>query len=582
MATREHPESLIRFGAYEIDLESGELRKRGLKIKLRDQSFQVLALLLERQGKVVTRQQLQRKLWATDTFVDFERGLNKAINRLREALGDSAERPSFIETLPKRGYRFIAVAEMGAAVEAVSVNAPTQQPSIAVLPFANMSSSKDDEYFSDGLAEEILNVLAHIPGLKVAARTSSFAFGGEKLDIREIAETLGVRTILEGSVRRAGSRIRVTTQLINAADGYRFWSERYDREMTDVFAVQDEIAAAIAEALQLKLVGKPAGARRHQPTLPAYEAFLRARHALLKIAPESAARAKQLLEQAIALDIEYAEPYAELGWYYFLQGVMGVRRAHETMPAARAQAQKALELAPEEPRAHAVLCAVAGLYDSDWKEAGDRFRLTLASEPVPSEVRALCALYYLLPLGRFQEALGQFEKALEQDPLNVFIRGAFALVLSFREMHDRALAEAQKAVEIDESHWLPYFAISFSNVLRGELAEARNAAERSVQAVPWHFQPIGLLAGILARLGNKERADELVLKLREMGPARERVGLLLYHVLCSGNDAAADWYAAMVEDRDPFAAVWSIMKPLRSSPRWPALAKMMNLPAEAI
>ena len=229
-----------------------------------------------------------------------------------------------------------------------------------------------------------------------------------------------------------------------------------------------------------------------------------------------------------------------------------------------------------------MLCAVAGLYDSDWKEAGEQFRLTLASEPVPSEVRALCALYYLLPLGRFQEALEQFEKALEQDPLNVFIRGAFALVLSFREMHDRALAEAQKALEIDESHWLPYFAISFSNVLRGELAEARNAAERSVQAVPWHFQPIGLLAGILARLGNKERADELVLKLRQMGPARERVGLLLYHVLCSGNDAAADWYAAMVEDRDPFAAVWSIMKPLRSSPRWPALAKMMNLPAEAI
>ena len=149
-------------------------------------------------------------------------------------------------------------------------------------------------------------------------------------------------------------------------------------------------------------------------------------------------------------------------------------------------------------------------------------------------------------------------------------------------MHDRALAEAQKAVEIDESHWLPYFAISFSHALRGELAEARNAAEQSVRAAPWHFQPIGLLAGILARLGKEERADELVLKLSKMGPAPERVGLLLYHVLCSRNDVAADWYAAMVEDRDPFAAVWSIMKPLRSSPQWPALAKMMNLPAEAI
>jgi serine/threonine-protein kinase len=453
--------------------------------------------------------------------------------------------------------------------------------SIAVLPFANLGGDPEQDYFCEGLAEEILNALTRVPGLRVTARTSSFSVRGKDQDIRQIGQALNVRSILEGCVRHAGNHIRISVQLIHAGNGYHLWSESYDREMTDVFALQDEIAAAIVEALQLKLAGKPVGARRHQPTLPAYEAFLRARHALLKIAPESAARAKQLLEQAIALDIEYAEPYAELGWYYFLQSIMGLRRARETMPVARAQAEKALELAPEEPRAHAVLCAVAGSYDSDWKEAGERFRRTLASEPVPSEARALCALYYLLPLGRFQEALGQFEKALEQDPLNVFIRGAFALVLSFREMHDRALAEAQKAVEIDESHWLPYFAISFSNVLRGDLTEARNAAERSVRAA-WHFQPIGLLAGILARLGNKERADELVLKLREMGPAHERVGLLLYHVLCSGTDAAADWYAAMVEDRDPFAAVWSIMKPLRSSPRWPVLAKMMNLPAEAI
>ena len=262
MASGEHPESLIRFGAFEIDLESGELRKHGLKIKLREQSFQILTLLLERPGQVVTREELQRKLWASDTFVDFDRGLNKAINRLREALGDSAEAPRFVETLPKRGYRFIAkqppqrfqtVAEICAAVGPVFASTPIQQHSIAVLPFVNMSSSKDDEYFSDGLAEEILNVLAGIPWLKVAARTSSFAFRGEKLDIRKIAEALGVTHMLEGSVRRAGNRLRVTAELIDAADGTHLWSQRYDREMADVFAVQDEIAGAIATSIRVKM-----------------------------------------------------------------------------------------------------------------------------------------------------------------------------------------------------------------------------------------------------------------------------------------------------------------------------------------
>jgi serine/threonine-protein kinase len=198
--------------------------------------------------------------------------------------------------------RFQSMTEVRAALERVTSKPAERGPSIAVLPFANMSRDPDDEYFSDGLAEEIMNTLAHLPGLKVTARTSAFAFRGKEQDITKIAEALHVRTILEGSVRRSGSRIRVTAQLINAEDGYHLWSERYDREMADVFAMQDEIAEAIARALEVKLVGTPAARRAHQPNLEAYEAFLRARHEILKMAPESVACAKQLLEQAIALD----------------------------------------------------------------------------------------------------------------------------------------------------------------------------------------------------------------------------------------------------------------------------------------
>jgi TolB-like protein/Tfp pilus assembly protein PilF len=466
--------------------------------------------------------------------------------------------------------------ELKAALERTSVQPARQQPSIAVLPFANMSRDPDDEYFSDGLAEEIMNTLAHLPGVKVTARTSAFAFRGKEQDIRKIAEVLNVHTILEGSVRRSGSRIRVTAQLINAEDGYHLWSERYDREMADVFAMQDEIAGAIAGALEVKLVGKPAARRAHKPNLEAYEAFLRGRHEILKISPASVAHAKQFFEQAITLDQAYAEPYAELGYYYLLQGIMGLSCARDTMPVARSLAQKALDLSPADARAHAVLCLVAGLYDYDWDKAAEQYRLAMAAEHVPSEVRSRCAMYFLVPLGRVQEAIEQIERAIEQDPLNVNVRGFFALALT-RVAYDRALTEAQKAMEMDGNDWLPHFVIGLNYALRGEFAAARPAAERSAQAAPWFAQTLGVLAGVLTQLGEKQRADELVTRLKDM----PRVGLFRYHLLCSRTDMAADCLQQMIGDRHPSAPVLSSWEPLRSSPRWLALAKMMNLPTEA-
>ena len=296
--------------------------------------------------------------------------------------------------------------------------------------------------------------------------------------------------------------------------------------------MQDEIAAAIARALEVKLVGTPGARRVHQPNLEAYEAFLRARHEILKATPESAAHARQLFEQAIALDPAYSEPHAELGYYYLLQGVLGLSGARETMPTARGHAQKALELSPADARAHGLLCLVAGLYDYNWKKAGEHYRLAMAAEHVPSEVRVRCALNYLFSMGRMHEATEQIERALEQDPLSVWARGLFALVLSLGGAYERALAEAQKAMEMDPSHWIPNCAISLSYALRGEFVAARPAAERSATAAPWWAMALGLQAGILAQLGEKEHADELVTKLRDM----PRVGLFLYHRLCSGTD----------------------------------------------
>jgi TolB-like protein len=436
-----------------------------------------------------------------------------------------------------------------------------------------MSSDKEQEYFSDGLAEEILNLLAKIPALKVIARTSSFAFRGKDQDIRRIAEALGVAHLLEGSVRKAGNRIRVTAQLIAAADGSHIWSERYDRELTDVFEVQDEIASAVAEALRVKLARAPL--HRHKPNLAAYEALLQGRHQMDKQSREGLELGKKYLDQAIALDPEFAEPHTALGAYYYYLA-MGNRRApKEAMPLARAAAARALELEPSDAGAHAVLCFVAAFYDYDWTEAEKQQRLTKAG-PAPAWALAVAALR-LLPLGRFEQAVGEIEAALAQDPLNGVPRILLGSALNAAGLYDRVIVEARKAIEIDEHQWGYYHNLACGYGYQGRLADAREPAERAFQLAPHHPYSIGNLAGILACLGEKERADGLLAQMPETAAS----GRVLYHCYCSNIDAALDWYEKAIEIRHPVAA-WgarfTFFKPLRESPRWAAIAKKMNLP----
>ena len=468
--------------------------------------------------------------------------------------------------------RFQTIAEVKAAFEKITAKPADLQPSIAVLPFANMSGDKDNEYFSDGLAEEIINVLAQVPGLKVTARTSAFAFRGKEQDITKIAEALRVRTILEGSVRRAGNRIRVTAQLINAQDGYHLWSERYDREMADVFALQDEIAAAIAGALRVRLAAKPPEVRRHTPKLPAYEAFLKGRHHLFQSRPEALPRAKEYFEQAIALDPEFAEPHAELGSYYTVLGVMGLLSAKEVLPLARAEARKALALCPGEPRARGVLGMVAAFYEADWKEADEQFQLAMAADPVPPEVHGRYAMYLCLR-GRLPQAIEEMEKTLEQDPLNILWRGNYAHILNAAGLYRRAIEQAREVIEMDESHWGPPFGLATSYALQGMFIEAREFAEKARERAPWNAAAAGLLAGMYARTGNPEGADALLV---EMKPG----GRVVYHTLCSELDLAADWFKKAVEQGELMGLYASahLLKPLRDSPHWPELARTMNLP----
>ena len=318
--------------------------------------------------------------------------------------------------------RFPSMGELRVALEQISAKPAEQQPSIAVLPFANMSADKENEYFSDGLAEEILNLLAKIPGLKVIARTSAFAFKGKNEDIRKIAETLGVSNVLEGSLRRAGNRIRVTAQLINATDGTHLWSERYDRDMTDIFAIQDEIGQAISEALKVRLAP-----RAQTVNIEAYQNYLKGQYYRARNTPESLAKAKECFEQALAIDPNYAPAYSGLAEYYYALAVYGIKPTGDVAPLARSAAEKALAIDPANSEAHSVLAAMAAIFDYDWKAAEKHFRKAMAAEPIPPMVRYRYAVYYLLPLGRVPEAMEQSRLALETDPVSMLSHFLMAL-----------------------------------------------------------------------------------------------------------------------------------------------------------
>jgi serine/threonine-protein kinase len=477
------------------------------------------------------------------------------------------------------GERFQTMGEVHAELEKAGTKPSEKSPSIAVLPFANMSRDPDDEYFSDGLAEEIINLLAHIPGLKVIARTSVFAFKGKNEDIRKIAEMLGVSSVLEGSVRRAGNRLRITGQLIHAADGTHLWSERFDREMTDVFAIQDEIAQAITAALKVTLSISPVR-ERYQPNLTAYETYLKARHHWAKVTPESLARAKEGFEQTIALDPQFAPAYVGLADYFlFLTVGAGLLSAREAMPRVRALAQKALDIDPRLSEAHAMLGIVAGVYDYDWKESERLFTLALAGDPVRPQVRTWHAWFYLLSVGRTKGAIEELERGLQEDPFNLIFRVMLAFPLMELSQLGDASTEWRRMLELDDNYWYGYLGWAWSHALRGMFAEALPLAEKAFSLAPWNTQVIGVFAAVLRRTGDASRSGEVLRRLRnspeDYGAPR---GLLIFHLLCGEMDQAADWLEKCIEQRDALAPRYPWYFESCSSQRWLALAKMMNLP----
>jgi eukaryotic-like serine/threonine-protein kinase len=479
--------------------------------------------------------------------------------------------------------RFQSMSEVRAALEQITLTSASTTPSIAVLPFADMSVGKDHEYFSDGLAEEIINALVKIPGLKVIARTSAFAFKGQNTDIRKIAETLGVANVLEGSVRRSGNRIRVTAQLITAADGSHLWSERYDRELAEVFAVQDEISAAIAGALHARLSPQPAAKPHYTPKLPAYEALLKARYYHWKVTPQAMEQAKALFEEAIALDPQYALALAAYADHFVGRAASVMMPAHEAMPVARAMAQKALELDPSLPEAHAILGMVAAVYNYNWKEAERRCMLATAGDAVGPWIRVHYGVV-LLASGRRQEVVEQIERAVQGDPLQPAMRTFLATCLGAVGRYAEAETHLRQAMDLDPNFALTYLYLAALYAARRAFAEALLLAEKAYSLAHSFPQVTGAYAGLLIRTGEQDRGKELAQKLGSGEAYGAPIGLALFHTFAGELDPAANWFEKAIEQRYPLVPMFLqslIGEPLRASPRWPKLAALMNLPTEA-
>ncbi len=476
--------------------------------------------------------------------------------------------------------RFASCDEFARALLTATVEvSPAVEQSIAVLPFTNMSTDPENEYFSDGITEEIINALAQLEDLRVAARTSSFAFKGKASHISEIGAKLNVATVLEGSVRTAGNRLRVSAQLVNVADGYHLWSERYDRQMDDVFAIQDEIATTIADRLKITLAGETKKGLVKPPTanLDAYQLYLKGRHLWNRRTKDALEQAVEYFEQATKLDPEYALAYSGLADAYLLLGSYDLMPREEADQKARAAAEKALELDEALAEAHTSL---GQTLRRSWDWEGEEREYLRAIELNPNYATAHQWYATLLAaLGRLDEALHEVHRAEELDPVSHAISATVAQVLAQAREYDAAIEQLHKTLELEPNFFSANAWLAFLQAERGNYSEAEQAAQKVIELRPDDPEVRLILAPLFVVSGQRDKALELLGPLKERGADPGAMGFL-YTVL-GEHDQAFEWLERAVTERSSSVfhlKVSPFLDPLRSDPRFDDLLRQMNFP----
>lgn len=632
------PSPALRFGAFQVSFAARELRKHGVRIRLPGQPFCILSMLLEKPGEIVTREEMQQRLWASDTFVDFEHSLNSAIKKLRAALGDSSENSRYVETVPRLGYRFIApVEEIPANRRSAAETSPAtgiafspakgegsrhrqwpmlvgifvafittvtagyfvsprsrarpQPPAgrlmLAVLPFENLTGDPGQEYFSDGLTEEMIAQFGQLDPkhLGVIARTSVMHYKNNQKALDQIGHELAVQYILEGSVRRDGDKVRITAQLVDMKNQTSMWSRQYDRELSGLLTLQEEIAQEIADEIQISLSSnRKVFASNRKPfvspkSYEAYDLYLKGRYFWNKRTKDGFQQAAEYFQQSIAKDPNYSRAYAGLADTFALMGTWNLVPQKEIMPKARDAAVRALEIDETLAEAHTSLGLIAEDYEYDWQTAEKEFRRAIQldpSYPTAHQWYAECLSWQ----GRFEEALAESKRAQQLDPLSLIIGADRAAILYFSRQYDRAM-EQFHAVQAMEPNFPRGHMVTYVYVEKGMFAEALAEAKKwhhSDGTPVWEMQ--AYVHGSAGRMGQARQAlakweqwsksrhalttSASVMPFVAMGRYDEAIGML--------QKAYAERSSMVIE-----MGVAPYSDPLRSDPRFQDLLRRVGL-----
>lgn len=626
------PATQFQFADFELDLTRYELRRAGSPVKLEKIPMELLILLIRRNGELVSREEIIEELWGKDVFVDTDQGINTAIRKIRQALHDDPEEPHFVQTVVGRGYRFLpAIREEAAGAEpgppseaapAAAISSPRPGSrarrawmvvalllaaglaalgvravrgrlfsraappirSLAVLPLENFSADPAQEYFADGLTDELTTQLAKQGSLRVISRGSAMHYKGSKKTIPEIARELKVEAVVEGSVSREGNTVRVRAQLIYAPTDQHLWAESFTREMRDLLALQEDVASAIARQVQAKLVPERVRAGvRPRPVEPAViEAYLRGRAAWNRRNEAGLREAVELFQQAVALDPSYAPAYSGLADSYTTLGYFGYLWPRESFPPARTAAQKALELDPTLAEPHASLAYIRFYYDWDSKGAEQEFQRALVLNPNYTTAHHWYSVY-LTAMGRPAEAMAEIQKAQNLDPLSPAIQTDIGFQLYYSRQYDEAIRHLTSTLEMNPNLPLAHLWLGRSYQEKGRYAEALAEfaqAEKVMRNWPVTIAARGMALGLA---GKNQEARKVLTELRELAKKRyvTAYGVALVYAGLGGKDQAFVWLQRGVKERTHWL-VWTKLDPrwkgLRDDSRFEELLRRVGLP----
>lgn len=506
---------LICFGNFELHLDSGELFKKGRhKVRLQRQPFEILAALLERPGEVVTREELKQRIWPADTFVDFNRGVNRAIKKIRDALNDSTARPRFIETFHRRGYRFIGSIEQRYAV--TKTDRPEDNPSIGVLPFVSASGNAETEYLGEGIAESITNSLSKLSHLSVAPRTTMLRFRAPDLNPQEIGRESNVQNLLTGKVIQKAGAVRVQAELVSTVDGRQLWGKHYTHTLSGIFEIEAEIAREIAEALHVQLTDEDRlrFGKRHTCNDEAYRLHLQGRYLWNR---RMAPRAMECFDQATKADPNFASAWAGLANAYLLYFAFQIAAPAESVQKVKASATTALEIDPSTAEAHGCLGFVKSFYDWDWQAGERHFRRAIELDAGLGTVQAWFA-HALSVRNRNHEAGAVLTEALRNEPASPTVHVVAAQTLLQLGRHKEAVEVCSNAFDLDPTLAIVSWALGLIYLERGDYAHAIAAFRRALEVrIPSSKIPVTSVLGWLGysygRGGFIQKAEETLKKL---------------------------------------------------------------------